>query len=209
MTNRNIRDLAAATAYDKNGDKLGSVREVYVNDETGQPDFVEVSHGLFGMSSSLVPLRGHQFDDKELRLAFTKDRIEESPKIDDDSHLSDEQQDVIYRHYGLESTENLHTYEADRHPDDHQQPDREERGRSDEVTSRASAEEADPPAQSGSGRVRLRRYIIEETETVEVPVRREEVRTEFIPVEDDDQGDAGRGGDVGWEGDSGDTLPRR
>ena len=45
-TNRQIRELLDATAYDVDGDKLGNVKEVYINDSTGQPDFVEVNHGL-------------------------------------------------------------------------------------------------------------------------------------------------------------------
>ena len=43
-----IEDLANATAFDVDGDKVGGVKDVYVNDTTGQPDFVSVNHGLFG-----------------------------------------------------------------------------------------------------------------------------------------------------------------
>ena len=52
---KNIKDLFNATAYDRNGDKLGAVKEVFVDDNSGQPTFVEVGHGLFGMSSSVSP----------------------------------------------------------------------------------------------------------------------------------------------------------
>ena len=44
---KNIKDLFNATAYDKNGEKLGDVNEVFVDDQSGQPTFVEVNHGLF------------------------------------------------------------------------------------------------------------------------------------------------------------------
>ena len=57
-TNR-IEDLANATAFDVDGDKVGGVQDVYVNDTSGQPDFVSVNHGLFGAGTSIVPLRGH------------------------------------------------------------------------------------------------------------------------------------------------------
>ena len=110
---RNIGDITRATAYDADGEKLGSVKEVYVNDSTGQPDFVEVGHGLFGMSSSLVPLRGHRLDGENLQLAFSKDRIKDAPNIDHDAHLTDADQDTIYRHFGLESTQNVENYEQD------------------------------------------------------------------------------------------------
>src|SRR5699024_518335 len=109
MVQRNIHDLANATAYDRNGDKLGSVKEVYINDASGQPDFVEVGHGLFGMSSSVVPLRGHQLAGEELRLAFTKDRISDAPDFHSDEHLSESDRQTIYRLSGSDSTDTIET----------------------------------------------------------------------------------------------------
>ena len=233
MVNRNIQDLANATAYDKSGDKLGSVKQVYINDSTGQPDFVEVGHGLFGMSSSLVPLRGHQLTGEELRLAFTKDRIQDAPNIDDDAHLSDEDQAVIYRHYGLEGTQNVETYDAGDHDRD-RPAGRDAAGAGagagagaaglaggaaynrtdDRVGGRTGAgvdttEDADSMTLSEervnvdkenvqTGEVRLRKHVVHDTQTVEVPVEREELRIERTPV-DGDRADrrADRGGILG------------
>lgn len=49
---RELKDLFDATAFDNAGEKLGSIKEIFVDDNTGQPTFVEVGHGLFGLSSS-------------------------------------------------------------------------------------------------------------------------------------------------------------
>ena len=110
-TNR-IEDLANATAYDVDGDKIGGVKDVYVNDTSGQPDFVSVNHGLFGAGTSIVPLRGHTLRDGELHLAFPKGRIEDAPDLDENGHLTTEDQDAFYRHYGLENTQDVTTYET-------------------------------------------------------------------------------------------------
>lgn len=110
MTRHNIHDLTNATAYDSKGDKLGSVKEVYINDTTGQPDFAEVGHGLFGLQSSIVPLRGHTLQGDHLTLAFPKDLIKDAPDIKHDEHLSEEDHAVIYRHFGLEQVTDVHTY---------------------------------------------------------------------------------------------------
>ncbi len=110
--NRRIAELAAATAFDREGERLGAVTEVYINDTTGQPDFVEVAHGLFGMDSSIVPLRGHRLDGEDLQLAFTRDRIKDAPDIDDESHLSDEEQEHIICHFGLAGTTGTEIYET-------------------------------------------------------------------------------------------------
>lgn len=230
MVNRNIQDLANATAYDKSGDKLGSVKQVYINDSTGQPDFVEVGHGLFGMSSSLVPLRGHQLTGEELRLAFTKDRIQDAPNIDDDAHLSDEDQAVIYRHYGLEGTQNVETYDAGDHDRD-RPAGRDVAGagagaaglaggaaydRTDDRIGGHTGAGVDTTTDADSmtlseervnvdkenvqaGEVRLRKHVVHDTQTVEVPVEREELRIERTPVDGDHADRADRGGALGEE----------
>lgn len=118
-TNREVDDLLHATAFDANGDKLGSISEVFINDSSGQPDFVEINHGLFGMGPSLVPLRGHTLDGDDLRLAFPKDRIKDAPSIDADANITREMQTEIYRHYGLETADNRTTYPSGHHADEH------------------------------------------------------------------------------------------
>lgn len=52
MTNLHIRDLFNATAYDEHGEKLGAVKEIFVDDRSGQPTFVEVGHAC----SACLPL---------------------------------------------------------------------------------------------------------------------------------------------------------
>ncbi|MDO5511485.1 PRC and DUF2382 domain-containing protein [Corynebacterium sp.] len=220
MVNRNIADITRATAYDADGEKLGSVKEVYINDASGQPDFVEVGHGLFGMGSSLVPLRGHRLDGENLKLAFTKDRIEDAPSVDNDAHLTDEDQATIYRHFGLESTQNVETYDADVDT-----RDRAGYGTTDDRRDVVDRDVADRDVHAGvaadrdvnrdvaaegemvrseerlnvdkervaTGEARLRKYVVRDTETVEVPVEREEVRLERTPIDADDAA-AARGG---------------
>ncbi len=209
MTDRNVRELTTATAYDRDGDKLGSVKEVYINDTTGQPDFVEVGHGLFGLSSSLVPLRGHRLEGEDLKLAFTKDRIQDAPDISDDSHLTPSDQETIYRHYGLESAENVETYREELHNDDLNkrqagllsagaEPGSDHPG--DDVPPRSTdtvdTEDSGSLTRSeervkvnkervNTGQARLRKYVVHDTETVEVPVEREEVHVERTPIDPD------------------------
>ena len=107
---KNIKDLFNATAYDKNGEKLGDVNEVFVDDQSGQPTFVEVNHGLFGMNSSLVPLRGHDFSGDDLKLGFSKDRIKDAPDFDSDKPLTPEAQSDIFKHYGLDNAHDVTDY---------------------------------------------------------------------------------------------------
>ena len=209
-----IEDLANATAYDVDGDKVGGVKDVYVNDTTGQPDFVSVNHGLFGGGDSIVPLRGHTLRDGELHLAFPKDRIEDAPDLDENGHLTTEDQEAFYRHYGLENTQDVTTYEtndnryaegaaagtagagaaagagyaADRNVDTERR-DFAEGERVDENGEIIRSEEQLNVSKDRveSGQVRLRKYVVNETETVDVPVEREEVRVVREPITDADR----------------------
>ncbi|MDK8306991.1 PRC and DUF2382 domain-containing protein [Corynebacterium imitans] len=204
-----IEDLANATAFDVDGDKVGGVQDVYVNDTSGQPDFVSVNHGLFGAGTSIVPLRGHTLRDGELHLAFPKDRIEDAPDLDENGHLTTEDQDAFYRHYGLTETKDVTTYDTGRHAaagaagagaagaaagERRDVKDVE----TDAAAAGAAATDKDAIIRSEeqlnvekdrveSGQVRLRKYVVNETETVEVPVEREEVRVVREPITDADR----------------------
>ena len=208
-----IEDLANATAYDVDGDKVGGVKDVYVNDTTGQPDFVSVNHGLFGGGDSIVPLRGHTLRDGELHLAFQKDRIEDAPDLDENGHLTTEDQDAFYRHYGLENTQDVTTYETGNRFAETGAAGAAGAGagyaageRTDVDTERRDVVDADrrDVADNGeivrseeqlnvskdrveTGEVRLRKYVVNETENVEVPVEREEVRVVREPITDADR----------------------
>lgn len=203
-TNR-IEDLANATAYDVDGEKLGGVKDVYVNDTTGQPDFVSVNHGLFGGSDSIVPLRGHTLRDGELHLAFPKDRVENAPELDENGHLTTEDQDAFYRHYGLEGTQDVTTYETDNRNaqaglagtgaaagagyaagEREVDADRRDVANNDEIV-RSEEQLNVSKDRVETGQVRLRKYVVNETENVEVPVEREEVRVVREPITDADR----------------------
>lgn len=210
-TQNNIRDLFNTTAFDSNGEKLGDVQEVFVDDHSGQPTFVEVKHGLFGMSSSLVPLKGHRLQGEDLQLAFPKDRIKDAPDVNADEGLTPEEQNRIFEHYGIAGAQDQNEYVADDRRDerhagtteaagvagttaaadrDHADLDRDrvetDRAADDNSIVRSEEQLDVEKEQVQSGKARLRKYVVEDKETVEVPVTREEVRVERTPISEAD-----------------------
>lgn len=232
---KNIKDLFNATAYDKDGEKLGNVNEVFVDDQSGQPTFVEVNHGLFGMSSSLVPLRGHDFSGDDLKLGFSKDRIKDAPDFDSDKPLTPEAQSDIFKHYGLDNARDVTDYKdsnldskrdvqagadkdhnltagagaagagvagahadekkADTHTTDAAATERKAGVADDAAAARTnndgelirSEEQLNVNKERvATGEARLRKYVVTDTESVEVPVEREEVRVERTPINAED-----------------------
>src|SRR4051794_21781627 len=96
-----ISRVIGQDVYDESGDKIGSASEVYLDDESGQPEWVTVRTGLFGTKESFVPIRDADLADDGLRVPVSKAKVKDAPKIDTDGHLSPEEEQELYRYYGL------------------------------------------------------------------------------------------------------------
>ncbi|WP_164461592.1 PRC-barrel domain-containing protein [Neoactinobaculum massilliense] len=98
---KTVQDLFAATAVDTDGEKLGVIKEVFLDAESGDATFIALGAGLFNHKSLLVPLRGAHLEDRSLHLAFPKHSIEEAPPLDVSAGVTEEQRTRIFEHYGL------------------------------------------------------------------------------------------------------------
>lgn len=87
------------TVVDPAGNKIGSVGQVYVDDDSGVPDWVTINTGLFGMRENFVPLQGSSLSGDQLQVAFDKDVVSRAPGIDDDSHLDADEEQNLYTYY--------------------------------------------------------------------------------------------------------------
>ena len=101
--NMSIEDLQRSTVIDQDGDKVGKVGQVYLDDATGQPNWVTVNTGLFGGNETFVPLDEATQDGDDLRVPYTKAFIKDAPNLDADSHVDESQEDELYRYYGLQA----------------------------------------------------------------------------------------------------------
>lgn len=81
------------------GDKIGSIGQLYADDDTGEPTWVSVKTGLFGTSQSFIPVEGARTQDDDLVVPYTKDHVKDAPRVDVDGHLTPEEEDRLYTHY--------------------------------------------------------------------------------------------------------------
>ncbi|MGY3380011.1 hypothetical protein ACVWYS_001968 [Arthrobacter sp. TE12231] len=94
--------LNGGIVVDANGEKIGSVEQIFTSGDSGDPAFVTVRTGLFGMSESFAPLSGASLEESVIRVAFAKDTIKNGPRIDSDRGIITEtQEQELYRYYGL------------------------------------------------------------------------------------------------------------
>ena len=198
--------------YDDAGNKIGSASEVYLDDQTGQPEWVTVKTGLFGTKESFVPIRDADLTDDGVRVNISKDKVKDAPKIDTDGHLSPAEEEELYRYYGLgggwsgtETRTDTTTTTGlaggiDRDRDrDGVYDDVEGRGTVGHDTSGPTTDNAMTRTEerlnvgtetTEAGRARLRKFVVTENVTETVPVTREEVRLEREPITDGNVGNA-------------------
>lgn len=190
----NIQDLQTAEVVDSTGDKVGKVGQVYLTNDTQDPSWVTVNTGLFGTKETFIPLAEANYSDGAITVPYEKSFIKDAPRVDEDGEISREEEDELYRYYGIQDTAGTAgtTGTTTGTTDRAGAQDRADRGTEEGVT--LHEERADVGTERvQTGKVRLRKHVVTETEHVEVPVEREELVIEREPV--DGQTTGGKLGD--------------
>jgi len=199
LTSDQLASITDGNVIQANGDKIGGVGQIYLDNQTGEPNWVTVKTGLFGTSETFVPLSGASLSGSDIVVTYDKDTVKDAPRIDTDGDITPEEEDSLYTYYGLGGSAN---------DDDrgevygqgagyHQDTDRTEtvgRDTSGPTTDDAmtlSEEQLRVGTQTReAGRARLRKYVVTENVTQTVPVSREEVRIEREPITDTNRDEA-------------------
>jgi uncharacterized protein (TIGR02271 family) len=190
---QSLQDLEV---IDNQGDKVGKVNVVFVDNATGRPEWTAVKTGLFGGHVTLVPLSNARVGSDQVTVAYTKDAIKDAPNHDPDVELSSADESELLRYYGLSVTgaTNAETagdaagHDALRH--DTSGPN------TDDAMTRSEERMAVGTEQVQTGTARLRKFIVTEQVTQTVPVSHEEVRVVHEPISEENRGDALRGGEL-------------
>ena len=196
-----VLQLRGQELADRDGDRIGNIEEIYLDTQTDQPEWALVNTGLFGTKSTFVPLKDATREGEALRVPFEKSQVKDAPRVDPDGKLSQREEAELYRHYGLEYSESesgsglpeggTGTGSGTGTGGDAGTVGHDVSGpTTDDAMTRSEEEVKVGTAERESGRVRLRKYVVEEEVTKTVPVKREEVRVEREPVTDANAGAA-------------------
>jgi stress response protein YsnF len=194
LDEREVSAAIGSTAYDATGQKIGTVEHFYVDDRTGAPTWVALTTGLFGTRQSVVPAVDARFSDGGLRLPVDVAAVKSAPHLTGD-HLTPDDEAELRRHYG--AGEQVH--EA--------APVAPAATAPAQPTVEIPAETPLPPATGDDGgmtrseeqlvvgtdrvaatRARLVKYVVTEEVQITVPIRREEIRLEQVPIDAPDDG---------------------
>lgn len=168
------------------GEKIGSVKEVYEDDRTGKPEWALVTSGLFGTRSHFVPLAGAAPSGEAVRVRVSTDQVKDAPSIEGDGELSEAEERELFEHYGVPYTEagSVTANDAPRRDTGDAAGHDTSGPTTDDAMTRSEEELLVGKAQKETGRTRLRKYVVTEQVQTTVPVQREEVRVEREPITD-------------------------
>ena len=181
------------TLVDRDGDKIGKIDALYLDQETDRPEWALVNTGMFGSKSSFVPLTGATPRGDDVIAQVNVSQVKDAPKIDPREELSEQQEAELFRHYGIDYTmEGSVTATGNGHTTGQREPVGHDTSgpTTDEAMTRSEEEVRVGTAERERGRARLRKYVVTEEVQQTVPVRREEVRLEREPITDANVGQA-------------------
>jgi len=96
------RETIGSTAYSSDGEKLGKVGQLFLDDQSGRPEFVTVNTGLFGTKETYIPIADATFSGDRLTVPFGKDQVKNAPNVDaDGGHLDPSEEQRLYDHYSM------------------------------------------------------------------------------------------------------------
>ena len=192
-----VRGWQGRIMVDGGGDRIGSIEGIYADDQSGEPEWALVNTGLFGTKSTFVPIVQASERNGDVQVPYDKQLVKDAPRIEADQHLSEAEEQQLWRHYGLDYGAGQAGTAAQRQPDT-EEIDRpvgaaaggrragdDTAGRGvNEAMTRSEEELRVGTETRQRGRARLRKYVTTETQQVTVPVQREEVRLEREPITD-------------------------
>ncbi|OXS37272.1 DUF2382 domain-containing protein [Streptomyces sp. XY006] len=203
ITHEQIPTVMDHPVYDADGDQIGEAKHVFLDDATGQPEWVSVKTGLFGTNETFVPVKDASVVEDHLEVPYPKAKVKDAPNVDVDSggHLSVDEEHRLYEYYGIDWDavwqQTSEPGESGRRGWAHAGTGETtgmpgagyaETGTSDDDAMTRSEERMHVGIERREvGRARLRKYVVTEEVQQTVPVRREEVRIEREPITDENR----------------------
>lgn len=152
---------------DHHGEPVGTVADVYLDRQSGEPQWVLVDPGEEGSQPTFVPLAGASHAGEDVSVPFARAEIESAPAMRTGDELSTEDERRLLEHYGTRVGADAGTG-----------PGGTKDVTAGEAMVRSEEELHVTTKRRAVERVRLRKHVVTEYVEQTVPVRREELRLE-------------------------------
>ena len=93
-----------ATLRDAEGERIGTIDEVYLDADTNAPEWALVHTGRLGTGRAFVPLRDAKATEDGCAVPFEKGVVKDAPAMVPDGQLTKREEAELYRHYGMDAS---------------------------------------------------------------------------------------------------------
>lgn len=177
--------MRGSNVFSSDGEKIGSIDEIFVDEQTGKPEWIGLGTGFFGTKRVLVPVEGADVREDGVTVPYSKDQVKQTPDIDSDE-ISQETEDRLYGHYGLSYSEERSDTGL---PEGGTQAsvdasDVADVGRERESVTRSEEELRVGKMAREAGRARVRKWVDTEPVEMDVDLKRETARVTREPIDE-------------------------
>ena len=177
LTVDRLESMRGIPVLSSDGEKIGGVEEIFVDEQTGKPEWIGLGTGFFGTKRVLVPVEGADIRENAITVPYAKSQVKETPDIDADQ-IDQTTEQRLYAHYGLGYSEQRSDTGLPEGSAGMPQASVDEAQvvRSEEEL-RVGKREVE------AGRLRLHKWVETEPVEMDVELRRETVRVEREPID--------------------------
>ena len=101
VNEQQAQEAIGQTVFGADRAKIGTISQIYVDDDTRLPEWVTVQTGLFATQETFVPIEQARFDGEGLHVPYDEAVVKDAPRFEAEGHLSEEQEAELCRHYGM------------------------------------------------------------------------------------------------------------
>ena len=89
--------------YDADGEKIGTIDEIYYDEASGRAEWLLVKTGLFGTKKTFVPALEASASGDRLNVPYSEGRVKDAPRMDKGEDLTEELERQLYAYYDLDA----------------------------------------------------------------------------------------------------------
>ena len=103
ITGDSLEQMIDYKVVDQNGDSVGTLHSLWSDPTTGAVEFLGVKTGWIFGQNHVVPAEKAELDETQnvVRLPYTSTFVKEAPSMSAEAEISEEEEENIYRYYGL------------------------------------------------------------------------------------------------------------
>lgn len=102
ITQEQLNALYDADVVDQDGEKVGALDQVYIDNATGDPAWLTVRTGWIAGRRCFCPLSNAEIVGAQIRLAYTVEMIKGAPDIPVDRHLTEDEEEQLLEYYSVD-----------------------------------------------------------------------------------------------------------